>query len=85
MKFSALAVLAGLAHMASAVGVSGKAEGFAAGVTGGGSATPQYPRDINELKTWLTDATPRVIVLDKTFDFTNSEGTVTGTACASEF
>lgn len=82
MKFSAFAALAGLAHMASAVGVVGKAEGFASGVTGGGSATPQYPKDIKELNTWLTDSTARVIVLDKTFDFTNSEGTVTGTACA---
>jgi hypothetical protein len=49
--------------------------------TTGGSATPQYPKDINELTTWLTDATARVIVLDKTFDYTTSEGTVTGTAC----
>lgn len=36
MKFFAIAALASLAHMASAVGVVGKAEGFAAGVTGGG-------------------------------------------------
>lgn len=36
MRVLAIAALAGLAHMASAVGVVGKAEGFAAGVTGGG-------------------------------------------------
>lgn len=36
MRFFATAVLASLVHMASAVGVVGKAEGFAAGVTGGG-------------------------------------------------
>lgn len=36
MKFFAVAALASLAHLASAVGVSGQAEGFAAGVTGGG-------------------------------------------------
>ena len=83
MKAVIFATLAGLAQMAVAVGVVGAAEGFAAGVTGGGNAAPQYPKDINELTTWLTDATPRTIVLDKTFDFTNSEGTVTGTACAN--
>ncbi|KAJ8110349.1 hypothetical protein OPT61_g6788 [Boeremia exigua] len=83
MKFIAVAALASLAQMASAIGVVGTAEGFAKGVTGGGSATPQYPKDINELTTMLTDATPRVIILDKTFDYTSSEGTITGTACAS--
>lgn len=81
MKFLAFTFLAGLAHVATAVGVVGKAEGFAAGVTGGGNATPQYPKDITELTSWLTDATARVIVLDKTFDYTTSEGTITGTAC----
>lgn len=83
MKGIIYAALASLAHMTTAVGVVGTAEGFATGVTGGGSATPQYPKDITELTTWLTDATARVIVLDKTFDYTSSEGTVTGTACAS--
>lgn len=83
MKGIIFSALASLAHMASAVGVVGKAEGFATGVTGGGSATPQYPKDIAQLSTWLTDATARVIVLDKTFDYTTSEGTVTGTACAN--
>jgi pectin lyase len=38
MKFLAFAALASLAHMASAVGVVGQAEGFASGVTGGSSA-----------------------------------------------
>lgn len=83
MKLSVIAAIASLAHMASAVGVVGKAEGFAYGVTGGGSATPQYPKDIKELTSLLTDSTARVIVLDKTFDYTESEGTITGTACAS--
>lgn len=83
MKFLAFAALASLVHMTNAVGVVGKAEGFAAGVTGGGSATPQYPKDITELTSWLTDSKARVIVLDKTFDYTTSEGTVTGTACTS--
>lgn len=83
MRTVFLTALASLVGSISAVGVVGQAEGFAAGVTGGGSATPQYPKDINELTKWLTDATPRVIVLDKTFDYTTSEGTVTGTACAN--
>ncbi|KNG47828.1 pectin lyase [Stemphylium lycopersici] len=81
MKLSVIAAIASLAHMASAVGVVGKAEGFAHGVTGGGNATPQYPKDIKELTSLLTDSTARVIVLDKTFDYTESEGTITGTAC----
>ncbi|KAF2827054.1 pectin lyase-like protein [Ophiobolus disseminans] len=83
MKVILLAGLASLAHVASAIGVVGKAQGFATGVTGGGSATAQYPKDLKELSSWLTDATPRVIILDKTFDYTTSEGTVTGTACAN--
>lgn len=61
--------------------VVGTAEGFAYGVTGGGDATPDYPADIDELTSMLTDATPRVIVLKQTYDFTESEGTVTGNVC----
>ncbi|KAI3481830.1 hypothetical protein L1887_55538 [Cichorium endivia] len=37
--------LAGLASNAAAIAVSGAAEGFAKGVTGGGSASPVYPQD----------------------------------------
>jgi pectin lyase len=83
MRGLVFVAFAGLVHMATAVGVVGKAEGFATGVTGGGNATPQYPKDIKELTSLLTDSTARVVVLDKTFDYTTSEGTVTGTACAS--
>ncbi|GJC78672.1 putative pectin lyase C [Colletotrichum liriopes] len=78
-----LAVLAAVANLTAAQTVSGKAEGFAAGVTGGGSATAVTPKDINELKTYLTDNKPRVILLSKEYDFTESEGTESGTACAS--
>jgi hypothetical protein len=46
-----------------------------------GTTVPQYPKDIKEPSLWLTDSTARVIVLDKTFDYTTSEGTVTGTTC----
>ena len=76
------AVLLGLAPLSAAVSVSGSAEGFASGVTGGGDAEAQIPSDIDELKEWLTDDTPRVIVLDKEYDFTESEGTTSGTVCA---
>jgi hypothetical protein len=60
-----LAALTAFVGHCTAVGVVGTAPGFAASTTGGGSATPQYPKDINELKTWLTDSVARVIVLDK--------------------
>ncbi|KAI9051828.1 hypothetical protein LZ554_004090 [Drepanopeziza brunnea f. sp. 'monogermtubi'] len=52
-------------NVVGVVGVVGTAPGFAASTTGGGLATPQYPANIAELKEWLTDSTPRVIVLNK--------------------
>ncbi|TQN72297.1 putative pectin lyase C, partial [Colletotrichum shisoi] len=55
----------------------------ATGVTGGGSADAVTPKDIDELTTYLTDSEPRVIVLSKEYDFTESDGTESGTACAS--
>jgi pectin lyase len=73
--------LVGVSHVVSAQTVVGKAEGFATGVTGGGNAAPVYPKDITQLKTYLADKTPRVIVLNKIFDFTTSEGTESGGAC----
>lgn len=84
MKSSAIAIaaLAALSNLASAQTVVGAAEGFAAGVTGGGDATPEYPTTIEELVEMLTDSTARVIVLDKEFDFTGSEGETTGNVCA---
>ncbi|KAK1456701.1 pectin lyase [Colletotrichum cuscutae] len=78
-----LAVLAAVANLTSAQTVSGKAEGFAAGVTGGGSLAAVTPKDIDELTKYLTDDEPRVIALSQEYDFTESEGTETGTACAS--
>ncbi|WYZ44770.1 hypothetical protein EsH8_VIII_000086 [Colletotrichum jinshuiense] len=78
-----LAVLASVANLAAAQTVTGKAEGFAAGVTGGGSAAAVTPKDIDELTTYLTDDEPRVILLSQEYDFTESEGTESGTACAS--
>ncbi|KAF4555488.1 Pectate lyase-like protein 11 [Elsinoe fawcettii] len=61
--------------------VVGKPFGFAAGVTGGGSASPVTPADINELKRLLADDVPRVIRIDKTFNFIGSEGTVSARGC----
>ncbi|CEL10040.1 Putative Pectin lyase [Aspergillus calidoustus] len=80
MKLLALLLLA--ATSVRAAGVTGAAEGFAKGVTGGGSATPVYPNTIADLVSYLGDSSPRVIILTKTFDFTGSEGTTTGTGCA---
>ncbi|KAB8235764.1 pectin lyase 1 [Aspergillus alliaceus] len=76
------AAAAAFASTVGAVGVSGAAEGFAKGVTGGGSATPVYPSTTDELVSYLGDSQPRVIVLTKTFDFTHTEGTETTSGCA---
>ncbi|KAI9374132.1 pectin lyase A [Aspergillus egyptiacus] len=73
---------AALGSTASAISVTGAAEGFAKGVTGGGNASPVYPDSIDELVSYLGDDQARVIVLTKTFDFTNSEGTRSETGCA---
>lgn len=84
-KLFTLGLAAGLAHAGSTsatYSVSGSCEGFAAGVTGGGDATPVIPADIEELKALLASEEPQVIVLDKTFDFVGSEGTKTETGCA---
>lgn len=68
MKYTGLlsAAAAAFASTAAAISVSGAAEGFAKGVTGGGSATPVYPNTIDELVSYLGDNSPRVIVLSKT-------------------
>lgn len=71
-----------MANVASAIGVVGTPEGFAASTTGGGDASPVYPSTTEELVSYLGDSSARVIVLDKTFDFTSSEGTTTSSGCA---
>nr|ACR19251.1 pectate lyase [Phytophthora capsici] len=60
---------------------TGTAPGLAAGTTGGGNANPVYPTSLNELKNYLKDSQPRVIVLKTTFDFRGTEGTVTENGC----
>ena len=82
MKFGLSTVLFTILASATAQKLSGSAQGFAQGVTGGGSASPVTPKNINELVTYLTDKTPRVIVLDRTYDFIGSEGTVKEKGCA---
>ncbi|KAF4958977.1 hypothetical protein FSARC_10880 [Fusarium sarcochroum] len=80
MHLTALLILLG--GVSSSLGqVVGSPSGFAKGVTGGGNATPAKPKDITELKSWLSDDTPRVIMIDKTFNFLGSEGSVTETGC----
>ncbi|KAF6841841.1 pectin lyase [Colletotrichum musicola] len=76
-----LAALLALSPSLAAAQVVGKAYGFATGVTGGGSAKAAAPSDIAQLKTWLSDSTPRVILIDKTFNFKGSEGTVSEKGC----
>ncbi|POM58441.1 Pectin lyase [Phytophthora palmivora] len=61
--------------------VIGEAPGFAAGTTGGGTAEPDYPKDLKELETFLGDDEPRVIVLNKEFDFLGSNGSTTEQGC----
>ncbi|KAK5743264.1 hypothetical protein LTR17_002741 [Elasticomyces elasticus] len=80
--FIVAAVLAGHALQTTAIAVSGAAEGFAKGVTGGGSASPVYPTTNDQLVQYLGDTTARVIVLQKTFDFTGTEGTTSTSGCA---
>ena len=62
--FTALVACASSVFAADAV--KGAAEGFAKGVTGGGSAAPVYPKTNAELVSYLGDSSPRVIVLTKT-------------------
>lgn len=71
MKYTYLLgiISAALTGNAAAISVSGAAEGFAAGVSGGGSATPVYPKSLGDLVSYLGDDEPRVIVLDKTYVF----------------
>ena len=66
MIFSVLIVAALAALHAEAVGVTGSAEGFASGVTGGGSATAVYPTTTDQLVSYLGDSSARVIVLQQT-------------------
>ncbi|KAF4440960.1 hypothetical protein FACUT_2989 [Fusarium acutatum] len=77
MRLQSITAILAAAATASAQSVSGKAYGFAAGVTGGeGEAVT--PSSAEELATLLADDTPRVIYLDKEFDFTGDVKTGAG-------
>lgn len=80
MKFAVSIVAVLLVHATSALN-TGTAPGWAAGATGGGNAAAVYPKTIKELATYLGDAQPRVIMIDRTFDFRNTEGKKTETGC----
>ena len=56
--------------------------GMGSATTGGGSATAQTPTTKDDLVEWLQDDTPRVIVLDRMWDFSSDEGTETSEGCA---
>ncbi|CAD6446183.1 f3ea311f-f9bb-4baf-a530-39c638dff0e1-CDS [Sclerotinia trifoliorum] len=81
ISIKTLAILLFSAMAVDAAGVVGKAEGFAAGATGGGSAAAASPANLNELINWLSDGVARTIVLDKTWDFTGSMGSKTEKGC----
>ena len=55
--------------------------GFAYQVTGGGSESPIYPSSLDELVNLLTDNSPRVIHIDKEFNFIGSMGRKTAIGC----
>ncbi|KAF5607976.1 pectin lyase [Fusarium pseudoanthophilum] len=77
MRLQSITTILAAAATASAQSVSGKAYGFAAGVTGG-EGVAVTPSSAEELATLLADDTPRVIYLDKEFDFTGDVKTGAG-------
>ncbi|KUI66091.1 putative pectin lyase A [Cytospora mali] len=62
--------------------VAGSPEGFASSATGGASGSTVYPTTTDELVSYLSSSKPLTVVLTKTFDFTDTEGTITATGCA---
>lgn len=75
-------LLTALGRLVAAAVVTGAAEGFAKGVTGGGSAKTVYPKTTDELVSYLGDSVARNIVIEGTYDFTGTEGKTSGTGCA---
>ncbi|KAM0264578.1 hypothetical protein ACHAPA_008243 [Fusarium lateritium] len=59
-----------------------QAEGFASSTTGGKGGQVVRPKNNQELVNYLKDNTARIIYLERTFDFRNSEGTASETGCA---
>ncbi|EME45005.1 polysaccharide lyase family 1 protein [Dothistroma septosporum NZE10] len=78
----AAALVALLPAAFAATSVSGSPEGFGKGTTGGAAGQTVTPTSIDELTSYLTSSDPLTIVLTKTFDYTDSEGSTTETGCA---
>ncbi|KAL4862287.1 hypothetical protein BDV12DRAFT_203192 [Aspergillus spectabilis] len=83
MKTTLFYTLLSVGIRAASAQVKGTAFGFATGTTGGGSATPATPSSLAQLKQWITDNTPRTILINRTWDFAGSEGTTTGQCCST--
>ena len=54
-------------------------------ITGGGAAKCEIAADIHQLEEWLTDKEPRCILLDKTYDYTGTQGRIKMPACKPNF
>ncbi|GAB1527848.1 hypothetical protein RhiTH_011036 [Rhizoctonia solani] len=65
------------------VAAVGSPFGFATGTTGGNGAAQAVPTSAAQLKSWLEDNVTRNILLDRTYDFTDTEGSITGKVCKS--
>ncbi|KAJ1302353.1 hypothetical protein OPQ81_001167 [Rhizoctonia solani] len=77
-KLKSLAITLFAANSVLAVG---SPFGFASGTTGGNGAAQAIPTSAAQLKSWLEDDVTRNILLDRTYDFTDTEGTVSGAGC----
>ncbi|CAE6337160.1 unnamed protein product [Rhizoctonia solani] len=65
------------------VAAVGSPFGYATGTTGGNSAAQAIPTSAAQLKSWLEDNVTRNILLDRTYDFTDTEGNISGKMCKS--
>ncbi|KAL4947446.1 pectin lyase fold/virulence factor [Aspergillus filifer] len=83
MKSAILYALFAFLIQSATAQVVGTPTGFAAGTTGGGDATPQTPSSLEELVEWITDDTPRVILIDREWSFIGTEGTTSGQCCST--
>ncbi|KAB5590296.1 hypothetical protein CTheo_6258 [Ceratobasidium theobromae] len=76
-----LGSLAAIIFAAKGALAVGSPMGYATGTTGGAGAAQAIPSSAAELKSWLEDSTTRNILLDRTYDFTDTEGSLTGPGC----
>ncbi|GAB1528343.1 hypothetical protein RhiTH_011537 [Rhizoctonia solani] len=80
ISLTSLAIALLAANNVAAVGTP---FGYATGTTGGNSAAQAIPTSAAQLKSWLEDNVTRNILLDRTYDFTDTEGNVSGKVCKS--